>query len=325
MHQYATLEDTIYFGFGANLTTGAAGDGATPLYDVRLAGAAASAIPTLSGTPTLLTHANYTDGCYEVAIAATAANGFAAGNTYLVFVTLTISAVTPAACIGSFRLAPVPANNTQWLGTASPALVGGRLDASVGAMAANVITDAATAADMTAVIADAVWNAATATYGAAGSYGLLTETNLDATVGSRLATAGYTAPDNSTIGLIAGYTDSIESRLPASLVGGRMDVSIGAIANDTGSVTKLERVLSGNTTGTVGAASTTTSIVTSALDPAANVADQYKGLILKFDDATTTVALRGQGTDITASTAGGVLTVTALTTAPVSGDIFTVS
>jgi len=44
-----------------------------------------------------------------------------------------------------------------------------------------------------AVIADAVWNAATATYGSAGSYGLLAETNLDATISSRLAPAGTLA------------------------------------------------------------------------------------------------------------------------------------
>jgi len=113
MHQYATLEDTIYFGFAANLTTGAAGDGATPLYDVRLGGAAAGAAPVLSGTPTLLTHANYSDGCYEVAVVATTGNGFAAGNTYLVFVTLTIDSVTPAACIGTFKLAAIPANIIQ--------------------------------------------------------------------------------------------------------------------------------------------------------------------------------------------------------------------
>ena len=42
-----------------------------------------------------------------------------------------------------------------------------------------------------------------------------------------LPTASYTAPDNATITAIAGYTDSIESRLPAALVGGRMDASVG--------------------------------------------------------------------------------------------------
>lgn len=74
--------------------------------------------------------------------------------------------------------------------------------------------------------------------------------------------------------------------------------------------------------GVVGAASTTTSIVTSSLTPAASVTDQFKGRIVVFDKDTATANLRGQATDITASTSGGVLTVTALTTAPSSGDTF---
>jgi len=103
------------------------------------------------------------------------------------------------------------------------------------------------------------------------------------------------------------------------------DVNIATILGDAGAASKLKRVLLGNVIGTVGAASSTTSIVTSSLTPAAAVTDQFLGRIVTFDDATTTAALRGQSTDITASTAGGVLTVTALTTAPVSGDTFTIS
>jgi len=99
-YKYAEIADTVYFWFAANLTTGAAGDGATPLYDVRLAGAAAGAIPTASGTPTLLTHANYTDGLHEIAIDTT---GYAVGE-YAVFCTLTISSVNPAGFCGSFKL-----------------------------------------------------------------------------------------------------------------------------------------------------------------------------------------------------------------------------
>ena len=70
--------------------------------------------------------------------------------------------------------------------------------------AAGVGLTAVALADATsdAVIADAVWNAATATYGAAGSYGLLVETDLDAAISTRLATAGYTAPDNTSIAAI---------------------------------------------------------------------------------------------------------------------------
>ena len=71
---------------------------------------------------------------------------------------------------------------------------------------------------------------------------------------------------------------------------------------------------------TVGSGSTTTSIVTSSMDPAAGVADQFKGRVVIFDKDTTTANLRGQGTKISASTSGGVLTVDALTTAAVSGD-----
>lgn len=74
--------------------------------------------------------------------------------------------------------------------------------------------------------------------------------------------------------------------------------------------------------GVCNTGATTTSIPTSSLSPAASAADQFKGRTLIFAKDTTTAALRGQATDITASTAGGTLTVTALTTAPASGDTF---
>lgn len=78
--------------------------------------------------------------------------------------------------------------------------------------------------------------------------------------------------------------------------------------------------------GTVAGSATTTSITTSAMSPATSVSDQVKGRIVVFDHDTTTAALRGQATDITASSASATptLTVTALTTAPASGDTFTI-
>ncbi len=78
--------------------------------------------------------------------------------------------------------------------------------------------------------------------------------------------------------------------------------------------------------GTVAGSATTTSITTSAMSPATTAADQVKGRIVVFDHDTTTAALRGQATDITASSASATptLTVTALTTAPASGDTFTI-
>ena len=116
MHQYATLEDTVYLWFGANDTAGSGADGATPVFDVRLAGAAADAAPILSGAATLLSHVNYPPGAHEVAIAATTGNGFAAGNTYAVFCTLLVDSQNPTGFIGSFKLGPVVANVIQIAG-----------------------------------------------------------------------------------------------------------------------------------------------------------------------------------------------------------------
>jgi hypothetical protein len=87
---------------------------------------------------------------------------------------------------------------------------------------------------------------------------------------------------------------------------------------------RLRRGVNVNTLFTVGSGSTTTSVVTSSMSPAAAATDQTKGQILCFDRETTTANLRGQKTDITGSSAGGVLTVTALSDAPVSGDFGTI-
>lgn len=121
MMQYGVIEDTLYFWFAANDTSGSGGDGATPLAKIRLAGAVASVAPVLSPTPVLLSHANYPAGCYEVAIAATAANGFAANNIYAVFCSLAIDSQNPTGFVGAFSLKPVIANLTQIGGGAQSA------------------------------------------------------------------------------------------------------------------------------------------------------------------------------------------------------------
>lgn len=179
------------------------------------------------------------------------------------------------------------------------ALVSGRIDSSVGAMAAGVVTAAAVATD--AIDGDAI--AASA----------VTE------IQAGLATAAALAT-------VQADTDDIQARLPAALTGaGNMKADALAIDGSTQAADRLQRSAEAIVFCTVGAASTTTSIVTSAMDPAAAVTDQFKGRIVIFDRATTTTNLRGQATDITGSTVGGVLTVTALTTAPVSGDTFTIT
>lgn len=102
--QHATLGDTVYLYFAATGSDGNGADGTSPEAHVRLAGAAADAAPVLSPTPTLLAHADYPDGCYEVAVVASAGNGFAAGNVYAVFSTLAIATENPSGFIGRFQL-----------------------------------------------------------------------------------------------------------------------------------------------------------------------------------------------------------------------------
>lgn len=87
---------------------------------------------------------------------------------------------------------------------------------------AKIATDAIGAAqlatDAVTEIVTGVWNAATASYGTAGSYGLLIETNLDATVSSRLASASYTAP-----------LDAAGTRTAVGLASANLDTQLSTI------------------------------------------------------------------------------------------------
>jgi len=153
-HQTATINDTVYFWFAANDTSGSGGDGATPLYDVREAGAAAGAIPLLSGTPTLLTHANYPAGCHEIAVAATTGNGFAADDTFAVFCTVAVDSQNPSGFVGSCTLTPL-AKSAEI--TALDAVVD-----TVKAETALILTDTGTTlqAELDAIQAAVITNAA---------------------------------------------------------------------------------------------------------------------------------------------------------------------
>jgi len=199
------------------------------------------------------------------------------------------------------------------------------LDTEVAAILAAVDTEvAAILSDTNAILID------TAEIGAAGAG--LTAINLPNQ--SMDITGNITGNLSGSVGSVTGLTaatvhsdlDDIQARLPAALTaGGNMKSDVLAVDGVVDAADRLQKVAQGNVFCTVGAASTTTSIVTSAMDPAAAVADQFKGKIVSFKNDTTTVNLRGQSTDITASTALGVLTVTALSDAPVSGDVFTIS
>ncbi len=97
-------------------------------------------------------------------------------------------------------------------------------------------------------------------------------------------------------------------------------VNVDRVSSDANAATNLYRGVLGTALFTVGGGSTVGIMSLSALTTAAAAAQQFKGRIVTFDRDTTTAELRGQATDILSSSVLGLLGVTSLTNAPVSGD-----
>lgn len=108
---------------------------------------------------------------------------------------------------------------------------------------------------------------------------------------------------------------------------GDIRANVTALNSDATSAANIAKTTRAIARGTVTTGATTTSIPTSACVPAGAAADQFKGRIITFDADTTTTALRGQSTDITASSnaSNPTFTVSALSTAPASGDTFSIT
>ena len=262
-------------------------------------------------------------GLNNIRVVATAANGYAAGSSYaLVITTGTVDSVSVVGeVVGAFTLERGAAFGR--LGAPAGASVSADV-AAVKVDTAAILVDTGTTlqAELDGIQADTEDIQAkigTPAVDLAADI-LVIDNFLDTEIADILADTGTTL--QAELDGIQADTEDIQARLPAALVGGRIDANISAINSATGGVSALDRSTRTMVEGTVGAASSTTSIVTSSLAPAAAVADQFKGRIVIFDEDTTTANLRGQATDITANTSLGVLTVTALTTAPASGDTF---
>jgi hypothetical protein len=107
---------------------------------------------------------------------------------------------------------------------------------------------------------------------------------------------------------------------------GDIRVNVTAINSVAAAASNLSKSGGAIGRGTVTTGGTTTSIPTSAFTPAGGVADQFKNRVVLFDVDTTTAALRGQTATISASSNSAMptFTVNALTTAPASGDTFSV-
>jgi hypothetical protein len=156
----------------------------------------------LTGSMAKLDDTN-TTGFYSEQLTLSAANGFEVGKSYGIYVTAAVNSVTGGQTF-NFKVIATP-----------------------------------TTPPTAAAIADAVWDEDATAHQTQGTFGQaigdpgadtdtiwgLVNTNLNATVSSRAA--------QTTADAIETDTQDIQSRLPAALVSGRIDASVGAMAANT--------------------------------------------------------------------------------------------
>jgi hypothetical protein len=233
--KYGELGDTLAFHFAVNDTSGSAIDGSGFSVDVRLVGAASSAAPVHAPTATLLSHANYPAGCYEIAIDATTGNGYADNSEYAVFVTGTADGQTPVAYVGSFQLGKlltgadfglIKETTIATLATQSSfTLTAGSDQDNAYNDLHMTITDTDNTDRIDAVyMSDYTGSTKTATMGQATA-------TFSAAVGDKVRIYGYKSPI-----LLATATalSAVSAKLPTALTGG------GAIKADVYSVNETE-------------------------------------------------------------------------------------
>lgn len=109
------------------------------------------------------------------------------------------------------------------------ALVSGRMDSSVGAMAANTLTAAATAADFGAEVATAVWTDTTA-----GDFTVAASVGKSVMNGVALGTGLTVAAVSGAVGSVTGAVGSVTGN-----VGGNVSGSVGSVVGAVGSVTGI--------------------------------------------------------------------------------------
>lgn len=202
---------------------------------------------------------------------------------------------------------PIPIKNTAYRVTFPILDADGDLVTGAASLDSEISKDAGTFADCT--------NEATEIATASGMYYLdLTSTEMNADCVAIIVKTATSGAKTVPIVLYPQETGDIKVDM----------TSVNGNATSAANVAYTMHVIG---RGQVTSGATTTSIPTSVMTPVGSVADQFKGRIITFDADTTTPALRGQATDITASTnaSNPTFTVTALTTAPAATDTFSVT
>lgn len=202
--------------------------------------------------------------------------------------------VTLAADPGIFTMAA--ADNISLMPPALlPATPGRRLSVD-----ANGRTDVASieGSDATDQIAASVWDAQTTSHSTANTFGSLEQEH------------------ESALDEIETDTQNIQSRLPAALVGGRIDASVGAINNIVAAAAQLALSAAGILSGTTTASTLSTTQVSSDLTGYGT--DVLRGHRIEF----LTGDAAGATSQISANDSAGLLTFAEIQVTPAEGDTF---
>lgn len=202
------------------------------------------------------------------------------------------------------------------------ALVSGRIDASVGAIAANAITAASIAADAGVEIATAVWDEDATTHQTQGTFGQvigdsgatassiwgLANTNLNATVSSRASQTSLDTLDDyvdTEVAAIKAKTDSL-----TFTVANQLDCNVIAISGDSVAADNLEAATDGTGynvgNGSIVAASVTGAVgsVTGAVGSVTgNVGGNVSGSVGSVTAAVTVGTINSTASNIKKNTA----------------------
>lgn len=140
-----------------------------------------------------------------------------------------ISAAAVSTTTAQLGVNVVQAGGTAWTSGAITAA----------SIAADAIGASELAADAVAEIADAIWDEATTGHVTAGTFGEQVKTDID----EILTDTGTTL--QAEVDGIQADTEDIQSRLPAALVGGRIDSNVGAVSADSVAADNLEAAYDG--------------------------------------------------------------------------------
>lgn len=140
---------------------------------------------------------------------------WAAGNDYTVVLSADTETVDGQSVVKALSQFSIENRCVNWAQVGSPTTTVGLTNTTISS--SQVVASVTAGVTLAASAVQAIWDALTSALTTVGSIGKLLVTNIDAAISSRIATSGYTAPDNTSIAAIKVQTDKMGFTVPNQL------------------------------------------------------------------------------------------------------------